>query len=164
MSSWIWWLIATFGFAGVVVFCVAAPTTAVLVGQAIAGLIRRMLQTRIGVAVLVAIVATIATWIWRDGVLQERWTQRYADDKALAAAASKARDDQIAEDLTKKYQPKIQSLEQLTKSLQKQVADHAKRKPVTVAGKTVASGSCKLGDAAHWLHYRSNNAASAASR
>jgi hypothetical protein len=142
MSAWIWWLIATFGFAGTVFFCVAFPTTAVLVGRAIAGIIRRMLQTRPGVAVLVAIVATIAMWIWRDGVVEERWAQRYADDKRLAAIASKARDDQIAEDLTKKYQPKIQSLEQLSKSLQKQVADYAKRKPVTVAG---APGACRLG-------------------
>ncbi|MBB5051113.1 hypothetical protein HNQ36_001067 [Afipia massiliensis] len=164
MSSWIWWLIGTFGFAGMVYFCVAFPLTAVLVGKAIAGFIRHMLQTRVGVAILVAVLATIATWIWRDGVLDERWAQRYADDKALAATASKARDDQIAEDLTKKYQPKIQSLEQLSKSLQKQVADYAKRKPVLVAGKTVTASSCQLGDAAGWLRSRSASSGSAAAR
>lgn len=147
--SWILWALGTLGFAGTVVFCVAAPTTAALagvsIGKGIAAGIRRMLGSRFGCAVLAGGAVFVVTWFWRGDLVSDRWQAKWDAAQLSAERERQARDASIAKQLGEKYGPIIANLENLNSTLRKQRDNYAKRKVVKAGGKN-AGYECRIGD------------------
>jgi hypothetical protein len=91
--NWTLGFVATFGVAGLVVLAFTVPTAEQLAARGLTAFLRRMLATRIGVAVLVGILCLIV------GELAGDWHGRTAcrAEQARADAEAKTRDQDQAE-------------------------------------------------------------------
>lgn len=147
--NWILWALGTLGFAGTVVFCVAAPTTAAVagaaIGKGIAAGFCKMLGTRLGCAVLAGGAVFVVTWFWRGDLVDNRWEAKWSAAQASAERARRERDANVAKQLGDKYAPIIANLQSLNSTLRKQRDDYAKRKVVKAGGKNAGS-VCRIGD------------------
>lgn len=147
--SWIFWALGTLGFAGTVVFCVAAPTTAALagvaIGKGITAALGKMVGSRPGCAVLAGAAVFLVTWIWRGDQVDGRWQAKWDAAQVSAERARQERDANIAKQLGDKYRPIIANLQSLNSTLRKQRDDYAKRKLVKAGGNKAVS-LCRVGD------------------
>lgn len=82
-------------------------------------------------------------------VTNAKCTIRLADQVKTAAAAAKGRDNEIAAELAKKYEPQIVQLQSQSDSLKQQVSDYA-----NALAKQPPAPQCELGSAASSLRVR----------
>lgn len=91
--KWMWWIFATFGFAGLAAFWFLAPTAAQLALRAVVKLFGFVLSYRIGCALLAALAAGLIVDYQRHAYDDEQFAQR----TAAFEAAQRQRDQRIAE-------------------------------------------------------------------
>src|SRR6202165_5176908 len=119
---WVWWLVGLFGIGGTVALFIFAPAVANAITLAISDTVRALLKTRVGVAILVAVIA--GTLAWLDGDLHGRLTERKAWNVANAAAeaARVARDAAVAKKTEAKFQPVLDDLAKKVSKYEDQLA------------------------------------------
>src|ERR1051326_9415148 len=62
---WVWWLVGFLGVGGTGALFIFAPAVANAITEAVFGVVRALLKTRVGVAILVAVI--VGTLGWLDG-------------------------------------------------------------------------------------------------
>jgi hypothetical protein len=97
-AALIWWIVGTFGVAGLVAFWFLAPTAAQLTLQAVVKFFHLVLSYRVGCALLAAIVAGLIVDHKRHAYDDEQFAKR----TALFEEAQRRRDDTIAKDTREK--------------------------------------------------------------
>lgn len=95
--SWVWWLLGTLGIGGTVALFFLAPVAFQVVLGVGGKVFRWLLSTRIGCALMAAVVAFVVADIHRSRLDAEDWKQRVAQFEA----AQDARDKRIADDTRK---------------------------------------------------------------
>lgn len=92
--AWAWWIVGTFGVAGLVAFWFLAPTAAQLALRAVIKAFQFALSYRIGCALLAAIAVSLIVDYQRHAYDDKQSAQR----AAIFEAAQRQRDARIAEE------------------------------------------------------------------
>lgn len=141
--SWLWWALGTFGITGTILLAIFAPTILFSVGRFLLALLRAMVRTRVGVAILVAAVVFVGADIHRSRLDQKELEQQ----KAEFEAKQKQRDATIAADTQKAVEAALAKQTADNAAIDKEVGDFKHDlPPIPATGNSFAVGSdaCKL--------------------
>lgn len=139
---WWSWLFGTLGVAGVLALVILAPAAAAVAEQTMAAAIGRMLQTRIGVAVLVGALALFAGQVIGGLYVEGRCKALIESQRQAAAAAATQRDADIAAATEKKYELVIEKLQRTANARNEEAANYERTMLAAIAG---GAGQCPLG-------------------
>lgn len=142
--SWWSWLVGGIGLAGAIALGALAifgtPGLIAVVGERLAKLIGELLNTTIGLVLVVAACAWFGSYLVTAHQAKAECQEIVARMKLRAEQVRKARDDEIAAAIEAKYGPEIVALKAREAALQQQVTDNA--------AKPTAAPGCKLDDRA----------------
>jgi hypothetical protein len=153
---WWTWLFGSLGVGGAIALAVLAPAAAAAAEQTLAAVVGRLLQTRIGVGLIVGAIALFLGWVGGALHVENICDGRLESQRLMAEAAGKKRDADIAGQIAWKYSPVLKQLEASAETMKQEAARYVPEKPVPLA----AGGGCQLGAAA--LRLRNERAAGAA--
>lgn len=153
---WWTWLFGSLGLGGAIALAVLAPAAAAAAEQTMAAVLGRLLQTRIGVGVIVAAIALFLGWVGGALHVENICDGRLEQQRLAAEAAGQQRDADIKSQVASKYTPLLKHLSDNAATMQQEVADYEFKMPAPVA----VGGRCELGAAA--LRLRQEHPAGAA--
>lgn len=132
--KFVWWIVGTFGVAGLVAFWFLAPTAAQLALQAVVKFIKLLLSYRIGCALLAAIVAALIADQHRHSYDDAQFAAR----TAAFEQAQTERDERIAKETRDKVWIEIANATAENKTIDTDVKGFTDALPQPVAiGKSV---------------------------
>lgn len=160
---WWTWLFGSVGLAGAIALMVLAPAAAAAAEQTLAAVVGRMLQTRIGVAMIVGAIALFVGHLHGALYVENKCEGRLESQRQASAAAGVKRDTSIENATVQKYTPVVAGLEQQADQFQQWVGTYERNKLAELAQAPGAAAQCQLGDRALQLR-RGRKAAVAAAR
>lgn len=140
---WWSWLFGTLGLVGVIALIVLAPAAATLAEQGIAAALGRMLQTRVGVAIIVGAIALFVGHVAGGLYVESKCAGKLEDQRLAAEAAGKKRDADVASATERKYAPVIKQLGTSADARNLEADSYERKMLGAIAG---GAGSCQLGD------------------
>jgi hypothetical protein len=123
--QFIWWIAGTFGVVGLIAFWFIAPTAAQLFVQAVVKVFSILLSSRIGCALLAALVVGLIV----DEKRHAYDDAQYAKQTAFFEAAQRRRDDTIAQETREKVWAEIANATAENKAVDDDVKDFSHALP-----------------------------------
>lgn len=121
LLPWWGWLVSSIGIVGVIALALFLPEAFALLVKGAGALLRQLLATRIGCAVLAAIAAGVLAGMYQRATDAEACRIEIQELKDQAAAAATARDAEITAAIEKKYAPLLEQIESRAGELQEKV-------------------------------------------
>lgn len=138
---WWSWLIGAVGLGGLLALWLLAPAAAAILAELVGKLLRAILATRIGCAILAAAIAGTAADLHRRAAEQAVCEERIDDLREKAKAAAQKRDADIAAATERQFRPIIDDLQKQADDLQRQASEYETQ----LQGQKPAA-QCQLGD------------------